>query len=340
MTLTGIQKAALLLTTLDASTAADLLKGQPQQVVQKIAFELSELDLKGQTNTEQASEVVQQFFAELTRPQSGELHIKQFVNSLLQGSAGKEKAKELQNKMQQAVIQKDPFVIISDASPIHLASVLQNESPQAIAIVLSEISPKLGTEILSRLDEQKAQMTVWRMAQPATVSRQTVLRIGEMVHKRLAEMQSEQVEAGQTPEEDTSTANLRKIALVLGGLNKEKRDAFLETIEGKDDEAADMVRALMVTWEDIPRIEDKSLQEILRQVEVSTMAKSLQGADAIIAAKINGNISERMKEMIEEEVSLMGTLKKKDIAEAREAMVQPLRDANKAGDLEFIEEDD
>ncbi len=340
MTLTGIQKAALLLTTLDTSTATDLLKGQPQQVVQKIAFELSELDLKGQTNTKQASEVVQQFFAELTRPQSGELHIKQFVNSLLQGSAGKEKAKELQNKMQQAAIQKDPFVIISDASPIHLASVLQNESPQAIAIVLSEISPKLGTEILSRLDEQKAQMTVWRMAQPATVSRQTVLRIGEMVHKRLAEMQSEQTEAGQTPEEDTSTANLRQIALVLGGLNKEKRDAFLETIEGKDDEAADMVRALMVTWEDIPRIEDKSLQEILRQVEVSTMAKALQGADAIIAAKINGNISERMKEMIEEEVSLMGTLKKKDIAEAREQMVQPLRDANKAGDLEFIEEDD
>jgi len=340
MTLTGIQKAALLLTTLDTSTATDLLKGQPQQLVQKIAFELSELDLKGQTNTEQASEVVQQFFAELTRPQSGELHIKQFVNSLLQGSAGKEKAKELQNKMQQAVIQRDPFVIISDAAPVHLASVLQNESPQAIAIVLSEIPPKLGTEVLSRLDDQKAQMTVWRMSQPATVSRQTVLRIGEMVHKRLAEMQSEQTEAGQTPEEDTSTANLRQIALVLGGLSKEKRDAFLEIIEGKDDEAANMVRALMVTWEDIPRIEDKSLQEIIRQVEASTMAKALQGAEAIIADKINGNISERMKEMIEEEVSLMGTPKKKDIAEAREAMVQPLRDANKAGELEFIEEED
>ncbi|MHC4781907.1 MAG: FliG C-terminal domain-containing protein [Planctomycetota bacterium] len=338
MTLTGIQKAALLLTTLDTATATDLLKGQSQQVVQKIAMELSELDLKGQTNGDQASEVTRQFYTELTRPQSGELHIKRFVSSLLQDSAGKEKATELQNKMQQAVIQRDPYVIIADAAPMHLASVLQNESPQAIAIVLSEIPPKLGTEVLSRLDEQKAQMTVWRMAQPTTVSRQTVLRIGETIHKRLTEMQSQQ--AGQTPEEDTSTANLRKIALVLGGLNKEKRDALLKTIEGKDDEAANRVRALMVTWEDIPKIEDKSLQEILRQIEASVLAKALQGSDAIIAEKINRNISERMKEMIEEEVSLMGTPKKKDILEAREEMVQPLRDANKSGELEFIEEED
>jgi flagellar motor switch protein FliG len=70
------------------------------------------------------------------------------------------------------------------------------------------------------------------------------------------------------------------------------------------------------------------------------LAKALQGSDAIIAEKINRNISERMKEMIEEEVSLMGTPKKKDILEAREEMVQPLRDANKSGELEFIEEED
>jgi len=337
MTLTGIQKAALLLTTLDAATATGLLKGQSQQVIQKIAMELSQLDLTGKTNTQQVSEVAQQFYTELTRPKTGGLHIKQFVSTLLQDSAGKEKASELQNKMQQAVIQRDPYIIIAEAAPVHLASVLQNESPQTIAIVLSQIPPKLGTAVLSRLDEQRAQMTVWRMAQATTVSRQTILRIGETVHKHLIEMQSQQP-AGEASEDD-STANLRKIALVLGGLSKEKRDALLQTIEGKDTEAANQVRALMVTWEDIPKIEDKSLQEILRQVEASVLARALQGADAMIAEKINGNISERMKEMIEEEVSLMGSPRKKDILDAREEIVQPLREANKTGELAFIEEE-
>lgn len=338
MTLTGIQKAALLLTTLDASTAMGLLKGQSQKVIQKIAMELSQLDLKGKVDPEQASEVAQQFYVELTQPKNEGLHIKRFVSSLLQDTAGKEKATELQNKMQQAVIERDPYVIIADAPAFHLASILQNESPQTIAIVLSEIPPKLGTEVLSYLDEQKAQMAVWRMTQLTTVSRQTVIRVGEMVHKNLIEMQSQQVST--KPKEETATANLRQIALVLGGMKKEKRDALLETIEGRDDAAANIVRALMVTWEDIPKIEDKCLQEILRKMEVEILAKALHGADPVVAEKIYGNISERMKEMIEEETSLMGSPRKKDIAEAREKVVHPMHEANKAGELLFIEEED
>ena len=69
-------------------------------------------------------------------------------------------------------------------------------------------------------------------------------------------------------------------------------------------------------------------------------AKALQGANTLVAEKINGNISERMKEMIEEEVSLMGRPKKKDIAEARDKVVHPMHEANKAGELAFIEEEE
>jgi flagellar motor switch protein FliG len=338
MALTGIQKAALLLTTLDAATATDLLKGQPQQIVQKIAMELSKLDMRGKTGKEQAFDVAQQFHTELTRPQNGGMHVKQFVNTLLQNSAGKEKATELQNKMQESLIQRDPYVIIADAAPYHLATVLQNELPQAIAIVLSEIPPKLGTEVLTYLDQQKAQMAVWRMTQLTNVSRQTVLRIGEMVHKRLLDLQAQQVST--KPKEENETANMRQIALILGGLNKEKRDSLLETVEGKDNEAANLVRALMVTWEDIPKIEDKCLQELLRKIEVSILAKALYGVTGIVAEKITSNISERMKEMIEEETSLMGTPRKKEITEAREQVVAPMHEANKSGELVFIEEED
>ena len=103
MTLTGIQKAALLLTTLDTATATDLLKGQPQQAVQKIAMELSQLDLKGKVDPEQASEVAQQFYVELTQPKSEGLHIKRFVSSLLQDTAGKEKATELHQQALQSL---------------------------------------------------------------------------------------------------------------------------------------------------------------------------------------------------------------------------------------------
>ena len=108
----------------------------------------------------------------------------------------------------------------------------------------------------------------------------------------------------------------------------------------KNDSTATTVCALMVTWEDIIRVEDKSLQEVLRSVEATVLAKALRGADPIVSDKILSNISERMKAMIEEEVSLLGDVRKKDVLAAREQVVQPLREANEAEELHFIEEED
>ena len=96
----------------------------------------------------------------------------------------------------------------------------------------------------------------------------------------------------------------------------------------------------MVTWEDIIRVEDKSLQEVLRNVEATVLAKALRGADPMVSDKILSNISERMKAMIEEEESLLGDVRKKDVLAAREQVVQPLREANEAEELHFIEEEE
>jgi flagellar motor switch protein FliG len=132
---------------------------------------------------------------------------------------------------------------------------------------------------------------------------------------------------------------LRKVALVLSGLDKEKRDSMLKEIETRDKETARTVKALMVTWDDIPKIEDRSLQQVLRNIEAAVLAKALHGADAVIAAKIRSNISERASEMVDEEASLMGEPRKKDVLMAREEVVKPLREANEAEELLFIEEE-
>ena len=62
------------------------------------------------------------------------------------------------------------------------------------------------------------------------------------------------------------------------------------------------------------------------------------GADETIAAKIKSNISERAAATIEEETSLISAPKKADIEEAREEVVNVLRDMNEKGELNFVEE--
>ena len=328
----GKRKIAMLLMTLDPATASELLKGQPQEIVEEIAMELSRLDATGQAEPEQIMSVAKEFLQAIQGGGAGGLHVRSFVNNILKGSSGKARVAQLQKAMHQ----EDPFIAIAAASPTQIATALEGEPPQAVALVLSALPPKISTEVLDRLDEQVSLKAVWRMTKPGEVSSKTMHRIGEMVCKKLEELTSEE----QSPfEEVLPRETLRKVAIVLSGLTKEKRDALLEEIDGNDKDTAKMVKALMVTWEDIPKIEDRSLQEALRKVDAGILAKALYGAEPVIIEKIRSNISERAAQMVDEETELMSEPRKKDILEAREEVVKPLREANEAEELMFIEED-
>ncbi|MCK4960501.1 MAG: hypothetical protein KAT00_13905 [Planctomycetes bacterium] len=336
MGVSGLRKAAMLLTNLDSVTASELLKGQPPEVVQKVAMELSQLDATGQGQSDEAAGAMKEFCTVLSQPQSGTIHVQSFVSNMLKGTTGSDQALKLQEDMQKAIRDKDPFIGLTSASPAQIAIALEGEPAQAIAVVLSSLPAKLSTEVLARLNEEASLKVVWKMTRPSELSGRTTRRIGEMVCKRLMELTEEQhgpIE--EIPPEQT----LRNVAIVLSGLDKDKRDTLLDEIEGNDEETGKTVKALMVTWEDIIKIEDRSLQEALRKVDAGILAKALHGADLMVTTKIRSNISERMSEMVDEEVSLMSEPRKKDISAAREEVAKPLREANEAEELLFIEDD-
>lgn len=338
MAVSGKRKAAMLLSCLDAKTAEDLLRGQPQEIIQDVAMELSHLDATLRADPEEAMVIAKEFCADLQKSRGGGMHIKSFVDNILQGTAGKERAAEMHAEMQKALREKDPFIAITSASPMQIAAALDGEPPQAVALVLTSLPPKMATDVLSRLGEEVSLKAVWRMTKPGEVSSRTMRRIGEMVCKRLVELTSD--DEGAAFEEALPTETLRRVAIVLSGLQKDKRDAFIEEIDGNDEDTAAMVKALMVTWEDIVKIEDRSLQESLRKVDASVLAKALFNADPVIVEKIRTNISERAAEMVDEEVALMGEPRKRDVIQAREEVVNPLREANEAEELLFLEEED
>jgi flagellar motor switch protein FliG len=92
----------------------------------------------------------------------------------------------------------------------------------------------------------------------------------------------------------------------------------------------------MVTWDDVPRIADRSLQEALRSVDAKKLALALYGCDAEIVEKIRKNISERAAAALEEESSLMQEPLDKEVQDAREEIVEPLRKANEEDKLRFV----
>ena len=330
MVLTGKQKAAMLLMGMDALTAAELLKGVSPDAVKELAVELAYLDASGMCNPQQSTEVAVQFYTQLEN-QSG-FHCQSFLDTMLKNTLGQDKADQIQTQIHTLLRKRDPFISIRSADIGVLASVLEKEHPQATAVVLSELSPKKSSEILGRFEEGVQLSTVSRMAEAAAVSQDAKQRIAEMVCERLEEF-SESGDGDVHPDQ-----SLRKVAMILRNLGKDIREGLLKGIEEKDSDAAEKVVSLMVVWEDIPTVADRSMQQALRGVDPQKIALALVKADDSVVSKIKDNISERAAATIDEEMSLMSAPKQDDIVAGREVIVTVLREMNESDELNFVEE--
>jgi flagellar motor switch protein FliG len=332
--LTGKQKAALLLTSLDPATAAELLKGVDPRMIQELAVELSYLDAAGHRNVRETTEIARQFCHSLQN-ESG-FQFKSFLNEMLRNTVGDEKAKQIQGGIQDLLQKRDPFMTIRSADCQTLATVLETEHPQAVAVVLSELSPKKSSEVLGLLGEGVRVSAISRMTAIGGVTPEAKARIAQMVRKRI-ETLSADPKAGAAIQASPEQS-LRKVAVIVRNLDKDVRDGVLEAILQKDKDAGQKVTDLMVVWEDLPLVGDRSLQQALRGIDERQLATALFEADEAVARKVKSNISERASAMVDEEASLMSAPKKEEIRAAREKIVGSLRELNSKGELTFEEE--
>jgi flagellar motor switch protein FliG len=238
----------------------------------------------------------------------------------------KERIEQIHSQVKIATEKKDVFLDIRLASTDELVLALDGEHPQTIAVVLSELSTKKSQEVLSLLSEEARLKAVCKMTNPEMVGGGVKQRMAATVTKRLKSFKGETVV--ERPEQA-----LRKLALVLSGLERDMRDQMLAEIGKNDEETAAMVKRLMITWEDIPSVADRSLQDALRSVDAGKLALALHGADEDIAQKIRSNMSDRAVSLLDEEISLMQEPLDKEVLNAREEVVRPLREANEEGTL-------
>ncbi len=332
MPLTGKQKAAMLLLSLDAATATELLKGVNHDMVKELAAEVAHLDASGFRSSQQSLEMVRKFHSSLQ--QKLEFKVNDFLKEMLKSSVGDERAVKIQTQIRDLLQEHDPFIVIRSADTQTLVSILGTEHPRAAAVVLSELAPKKSSEVLGLLNEGIRVSAVSRMTGSESTTAEAKAQIAEMICNRLeAAAPGKWAAVSQRPEQ-----SLRKVAVILRNLEKELRDGMLAAIKEKDEEAGKMVTQLMIVWEDIPLIAERSLREGLRKINTQKLAVALMKADETITKKILSNISEGAAATVDEEISLMSLPKKEAIAKAKEEVVEVLRDMNEKGELIFIEE--
>ncbi|MDH7599105.1 MAG: FliG C-terminal domain-containing protein [Sedimentisphaerales bacterium] len=332
-TLTGRQKAAMLLMGLDRSAAAELLKGLDPELLRMLAVEISYMDAIGLKDNTKIDQVAREFYNAVSEGANGlDAQVRVFLDQTLKDLVGPEKAKQIKASLGDLLLERDPFLPIRRASVDVLAAVLEKEHPQAVAVVLSELSPRQSAAVLGRLNSGLRVSAVARMTSVDAMSAQAKRRIGQMI---AAKIEQQGVQAGQIQQQGPSST--RKVAIVVRTVEKEIRDQIIGAIRKKDQATADAIEETMILWEDLPLITDRSLQNVLRGIEERTLALALYDSPEQIANKIKSNISERAAAMVQEETSLMSKPRAKDVEQAREKVLHRLRELLKNGDLAFEE---
>ncbi len=184
MALTGKQKAAILLTSLDAPTAARLLESVDAQVVEGLAAELANIDRAGCQDGRQSTAIARQFCDILEANKAP--HINSFLNEMLKSIACAGKAGEIKRPPQDAPHKRGGFIPIDSVDAGTIAAVLEHEHPRVVALALSELPAKKSMEVLSFLGEGIRVSAINRMADSEAATPEAKAQVVETVCKHIS----------------------------------------------------------------------------------------------------------------------------------------------------------
>ncbi|HEX5396359.1 MAG TPA: flagellar motor switch protein FliG [Candidatus Limnocylindria bacterium] len=204
-----------------------------------------------------------------------------------------------------------------------LATYLKNEYPQTVAVVLSKIRSDHAARVLELLPEDFALEVVMRMLRMEVVQKEVL----EGVEKTLrTEFMSN---LARTNRRDAH----EMMAEIFNNLDRQNEDRFLSALESRNRDAAERIKALMFTFEDLKKLDPTAVQTVLRAIDKDKLAIALKGASEELRDLFFSNMSERAAKLLREDIEAMGPVRLKDVDECQMYLVTTAKDLAAKGEI-------
>ncbi|AIY19730.2 flagellar motor switch protein FliG [Pimelobacter simplex] len=317
----GVRKAAILLIQLGKERAAQVMAHLSDAEVESISAEIARLDAVSASETEQ---VLSEFHDLAT----AHAHVTQggfnFAQQLLEQSLGPERAKEIMERLHAAAVQM-PFQFLHRADPAQLRGFIADEHPQVIALVLAHMAADKASLLLSGLPAHQQAVVAHRIAVMDRTSPEIVRTVESVLERKLSSMLQ--------PAEVSRVGGVDPLVNIINRSDRPTERQIVEGLEGLDPSLADEVKSRMFMFEDIVGLDDRSVQQVLRQVDTAELALALKGVSEAVRTKITANLSERAAENLLEEVELLGAVRLAQVEEAQQGVIRTIRQLEEQGQI-------
>lgn len=319
--LTGREKAAVLLMALGAEAAAQIAQAMRPDELEQITLEIARLESV-------PADVAQKVLEEWQKTEEAAFSLAEggvaYARQILEEALGPEKAAVVLRRIETQLKESGGFSNLRHADPGQLTSVLRNEHPQTIALILAHLEPALVAEVLNQLDPQLGSTVLYRMARMDKVLPEVLQVVERSLGTDSALSLSHDMAVAGGPASVASVLNL-----IPGALEKE----LLEGIAQQDHELCEEIKSLMFVFEDIVKLDDKSIQRVLREVETRTLALALKAASDELKQRIRGVLSQRATNALEEEMEFIGPVRVRDVEAAQAEIVRTVRALEETGEV-------
>lgn len=316
----GVRKASVLLLTLGSDKAANILKHMNDEDIERLTLELAKLE---KVSDNEKKSVLEEFVTNFKAREfmaSGGI---EYARDMLERAVGAEKALEILEKLT-SNLQVKPFDFLKKSDPMQLVNVLQNEHPQTIALILCYLNPKQAAQVIGSLPENLKAEVVKRIAMLDKANPEVVREVERVLERKVSAF---------VTQDFAQVGGLDTVVEFMNSLDRSTEKAILDKLSETDPELAEEIRRHMFVFEDVVKLDDRSVQMVLREVDTKDLSKALKGASEEIMNKIANNLSKRAGQLLKEEIEFMGPLRVVDVEEAQQKIVNVIRRLEESGEI-------
>ena len=318
--LSGIRKAAILLTTLGEDAAATVFRGLNDEDMRRVADEVANL---GTIPVELSIQVIEEYQQMTNAQDSLDQGGLSLARRLLIKAAGDVEAESIMKRMSKASELK-PLQSLQRADPQKLARFLEGEHPQTIALILGQLGDRQASALLMSLPNDRRAEAVKRLANLRRFSPEIAGRVSTLLSQRLKAVG----EQGRR-----AYSGFQSVADIMNCIDTTVAQEILESIENEQPTLAISIRNLMFTFQDLLQVGEAHIRELTSVIDKRVLAIALKGTDEELKNHLFRTMSSRAVEMLKEDVELLGAVRSKDVIKAQTEIVALARQLESEGKI-------
>jgi flagellar motor switch protein FliG len=316
----GVERAAILLLTLGEQEAAQVLKHMGAREVQKVGSAMTRLT--GVSRNE-VQDVLTSFSSLVESQTSVGVGVDDFLRKVLVDALGQDKASSVIERINLGPTSKG-LEALKWMDPRAVSELIRHEHPQIISIVLAYLDADQAAEILSELPVGIRPDVLMRIATLDGVQPSALSELDDIMEKQFA---------GKSTGKTSSLGGAKAAADIVNLLDASVEGAVMEQITRSDEALSSKIQDLIFVFDNLIDIDDRGMQELLRNVQSDRLLLALKGADDELKQKIFKNMSQRAAEMLKDDLEAKGPVKLSEVEGAQKEILVAARKLAEAGTI-------